>query len=351
MQFTRCYKAGKGKPRLCAPGRVCPARRFHFAPPGLPFLPHRHFNPPNLSTLVAHTCRAPPAAGTAGRGGQAAAGKQAFTQHKGLPCRERAPVITLRPGRRHASARIPFGFTRITCPAALMTAFQPWQPDVSGSLRSMLRHPPGKAGGLRKPWKGILPAILSSGTGYSVSCITYPVSRKPGSSHYLLHLFWYRTPHLASPGTDSESLFVLPGSAWGCRFVKAKAFLRGISAGPADGLSFQRGQRRCAANFPCGESVTCMQAPLCGHSVPAQLPRPLPFGRKAGILKKTHGAMPRTSQSRMKDGTKHGTDMGLHRHRRRARRAFCGAEPAPPRQDSAGAERRRAAFGKGGACR
>jgi hypothetical protein len=142
MQFTRCYKAGKGKPRLCAPGRVCPARRFHFAPPGLPFLPHRHFNPPNLSTLVAHTCRAPPAAGTAGRGGQAAAGKQAFTQHKGLPCRERAPVITLRPGRRHASARIPFGFTRITCPAALMTAFQPWQPDVSGSLRSMLRHPP-----------------------------------------------------------------------------------------------------------------------------------------------------------------------------------------------------------------
>lgn len=61
---------------------------------------------------------------------------------KAFPGRERAPVITLRPGRRHASACIPFGFTRITCPAALMTAFQPWQPDVSGSLRSMLRHPP-----------------------------------------------------------------------------------------------------------------------------------------------------------------------------------------------------------------
>ena len=55
------------------------------------------------STLVAHTCRAPPAADIACRRGQAAAGKQACTQHKGLPCRERAPVITPRPGRRHAS--------------------------------------------------------------------------------------------------------------------------------------------------------------------------------------------------------------------------------------------------------
>ena len=225
MQFTRCYKAGKGKPRLCAPGRVCPARRFHFAPPGLPFLPHRHFNPPNLSTLVAHTCRAPPAAGTAGRGGQAAAGKQAFTQHKGLPCRERAPVITLRPGRRHASARIPFGFTRITCPAALMTAFQPWQPDVSGSLRSMLRHPPpGKAGGLRKPWKGILPAILSSGTGYSVSCITYPVSRKPGSSHYLLHLFGIEHPILPRPELTAKAFLSSPDQPGVVVSLKQKLF-------------------------------------------------------------------------------------------------------------------------------
>ena len=103
MQFARCCKAGKGKLRLCVPCRVCPARRFCFVPPGLSSLPHRRFNLPNLSTLVAHTCRAPPAADIACRRGQAAAGKQACTQHKGLPCRERAPVITPRPGRRHAS--------------------------------------------------------------------------------------------------------------------------------------------------------------------------------------------------------------------------------------------------------
>ncbi len=68
--------------------------------------------------------------------------------------------------------------------------------------------------GLRKPWKGILPASLSKGTECSAFCIICPVSRKQGSSRCVLQLFdiEYRP---ASLGTDSESPFTLPGTAGG----------------------------------------------------------------------------------------------------------------------------------------
>ena len=96
-------------------------------------------------------------------------------------------------------------------------------PDAAASFWATVAghtQAPGKAGGLRKPWKGSLPASLSRGTEYSVSCITCPAPRKWGSSRCVLHLFGIEY-HLASPGTDSESLFTLPGTAGECRFAKA----------------------------------------------------------------------------------------------------------------------------------
>lgn len=84
--------------------------------------------------------------------------------------------------------------------------------------------PPGKAGGLRKPWKGILPAILSSGAGYSVSCITYPVSHKPGSSHYLLHLFGIEHPILPRPELTAKAFLSSPDQPGVVVSLKQKLF-------------------------------------------------------------------------------------------------------------------------------
>ena len=70
----------------------------------------------------------------------------------------------------------------------------------------------GKAGGLRKPQKDILPVSLSRGTECPVSCITCPASCKRGSSHYVLHPFGVEC-HPALPGTDSESLLLSPAQS------------------------------------------------------------------------------------------------------------------------------------------
>ena len=67
----------------------------------------------------------------------------------------------------------------------------------------------GKAGGLRKPQKDILPVSLSRGTECSVSCITCPASRKRDSFHCVQHLFDIEY-HPALPGTGSESLLLSP---------------------------------------------------------------------------------------------------------------------------------------------
>ena len=69
--------------------------------------------------------------------------------------------------------------------------------------------------------KGILPESLSRGTVFSASCIPCPASRKRGSSRCALHLLGIEY-HPASPGTDSESLFTLPGTAASYRFANAQ---------------------------------------------------------------------------------------------------------------------------------
>ena len=67
-----------------------------------------------------------------------------------------------------------------------------WRGRLSGvnaeKTAPLQSQAPGKAGGLRKPWKGILPANLSGGTVFSASCITCHAPRKQGSSRCVLHL-------------------------------------------------------------------------------------------------------------------------------------------------------------------
>ena len=95
-------------------------------------------------------------------------------------------------------------------------------PSTGSAQRRVCRKagPPGKAWGLRKPWKGILPASCSRGAEYSVFCITCPASCKRGSSPCVIHLLAVEYQP-ASPETDSESLFTLHGTAAGSRFAKA----------------------------------------------------------------------------------------------------------------------------------
>ena len=110
-------------------------------------------------------------------------------------------------------------------------------------------RPPGKAGGLRKPWKGILPANLSGGTVFSASCITCHAPRKQGSSRCVLHLFGVEY-HPAALKAGSESPFTLSGTARGCHFAKAgQNSAAGLGTpGPAARFCFlfsARTARRC----------------------------------------------------------------------------------------------------------
>ena len=73
---------------------------------------------------------------------------------------------------------------------------------------------PGKAWGLRKPWKGIYRQASQEALNNSVSCITCPASRKRGPSRCVLQLLGVEY-HPASLETDSESLFTPPGTAGG----------------------------------------------------------------------------------------------------------------------------------------
>ena len=93
--------------------------------------------------------------------------------------------------------------------------------------------PPGRARGLRKLWKGILPASLSRGAECSVPCIICPASCKRSSSRCVLHPLGIEY-HPASLETDSESLFTRPGTAAGCRFAKTGQSRR---AAPSAGAS------------------------------------------------------------------------------------------------------------------
>ncbi|MFR8664904.1 MAG: hypothetical protein ACLVEL_05120 [Ruthenibacterium sp.] len=61
----------------------------------------------------------------------------------------------------------------------------------------------------------MLPASLSRGAEYPVSCITGPASCKRGSSRCVLYLFGIEY-HLASLATDSEKPFTLHGKAGAC---------------------------------------------------------------------------------------------------------------------------------------
>ena len=82
-------------------------------------------------------------------------------------------------------------------------------PDAAASFWATvagLTQAPGKAGGLRKPWKGSLPASLSRGTEYSVSCIACPAPRKRGSSRCVLHLLILYTIPLRSKLTAKAFL-------------------------------------------------------------------------------------------------------------------------------------------------
>ena len=88
-------------------------------------------------------------------------------------------------------------------------------------LHNLQVMPPGRARGLRKLWKGILPASLSRGAEYAVPCIICPASCKRSSSRCVLHPLGIEY-HPASLETDSESLFTRPGTAAGCRFANSK---------------------------------------------------------------------------------------------------------------------------------
>ncbi len=100
-------------------------------------------------------------------------------------------------------------------------------------LHNLQVMPPGRARGLRKLWKGILPASLSRGAEYAVPCIICPASCKRSSSRCVLHPLGIEY-HPASLETDSESLFTRPGTAAGCRFAKTGQSRRAApSAGAA----------------------------------------------------------------------------------------------------------------------
>ena len=127
--------------------------------------------------------------------------------------------------------------------------------------------PPGKAVGLRKPWKGILPASLSGGAECSVFCITCPASCKRGSSRCVPQLFGIEY-HPASLEAGSESPFALSGTAGGLvsRKLTSKkrpcagqagtgAFWPGFSFTSRPARSPQGGTKGPAFPPPCGTAA------------------------------------------------------------------------------------------------
>ena len=190
----------------------------------------------------------------------------------------------------------------------------------------------------------------SSGADTCVSCITYPVSHKPGSSPLPTTSFLYEHPILPRPELTAKA-FCPPRISQGCRFLLKQKALR-ASRWPGRRSFFSK---EASAAVPQNSPVRreCHLYVLC--LVRAQRARtaaapPFPLAEKAGIPKNARCHAARTSQSRMKDGTKHGTDMDC---------IVIGGGPAglsaalkpAPRQDSAGVELAARRFWKGGACR
>ncbi len=148
------------------------------------------------------------------------AGHGGAVPHASYGCACAAPRGRGVRGRAHAAAeggcQCPAG--RRTCSARVgyRQAFS--VPSVSISAAAWSQAP-GKAWGLRKPWKGILPASLSGGTEYAVSCITCPDSRKRDSSHCVLPFFWVLYTILLRSELTAKALLLSMGTTGG-RFAK-----------------------------------------------------------------------------------------------------------------------------------
>ena len=92
-----------------------------------------------------------------------------------------------------------------------------WRPHCGQHLCTGAAPAVGQAAeqvGLRKPWKGILPASLSRGAEYSASCIACPASRKRGSSHCVILLLVLNTISLRSKLT-AKALLLSPAQPRG----------------------------------------------------------------------------------------------------------------------------------------